>query len=89
MANIVATLKILPTGIEVPLKALEERIRGGLPENTTVYKLEEEPIAFGLVAIVAHLVMPEDIPGGLESLEKCLSGIPGVGQIETIMVRRV
>ena len=89
MANVVATLKILPTGIEIPLKILGERVRNGLPENVTLHRLEEEPIAFGLVAIIVHLVMPEDFPGGLESLEKHLSGISGVGQIDTIMVRRV
>lgn len=89
MANIVATLKILPTGIEIPAKVLGERVQKELPENVILHRLEEEPIAFGLVAIIVHLVMPEDFPGGLESLEKHLTGIPGVGQIDTIMVRRV
>jgi elongation factor 1-beta len=89
MANIVATLKILPTGIEIPAKVLGENIQKGLPENVTLHRLEEEPIAFGLVAIIVHLVMPEDLPGGLDTLEKHLNGIPGVGQIDTIMVRRV
>ncbi len=89
MANIVATLKILPTGIEIPAKVLGQRVQKGLPENVTLHRLEEEPIAFGLVAIIVHLVMPEDFPGGLESIEKHLSGVPGVGQIDTIMVRRV
>jgi elongation factor 1-beta len=89
MANIVATLKILPTGIEIPVETLGEEVQKGLPKNITLHRLEEEPIAFGLVAIIVHLVMPEDFPGGLDSLEKHLTGIPGVGRIDTIMVRRV
>ncbi len=89
MAKIVATLRILPTGIDIPTKVLEERVRRGLPENVTLYKSEEEPIAFGLVALIVHLVMPEDISGGLEDVEKRLNAIPDVGQIDTVLVRRV
>ncbi len=89
MANIVATLKILPEGIDIPIETLRERIEGSLPENVAVHKFEEEPIAFGLVATIVHLVIPEDFPGGLESIEKAINGIQGVRQIDTIMVRRV
>jgi len=89
MANIVATLKILPTETDIPIEALKERIQRGLPGSITLHKFEEEPIAFGLVALIVHLVMPEDIPGGLESVERHLNSVPGVGQIDTIMVRRV
>lgn len=89
MANIVATLKILPEGIEIPTETLKDRVRRSLPSTVAIHKFEEEPIAFGLVAIIVHLVIPEDLPGGLESTEKSLRGIEGVGQIDTIMVRRV
>jgi len=89
MANIVATLKILPEGIEIPTETLKDRVRRSLPNTVAIHKFEEEPIAFGLVAIIVHLVIPEDLPGGLESIEKSLRGIEGVGQIDTIMVRRV
>jgi len=89
VASIVATLKILPERIEIPIETLKDRIEGSLPENVTIHKFEEEPIAFGLVAVIVHLVIPEGFPGGLESIEKCLNGIEEVGQIDTIMVRRV
>jgi elongation factor 1-beta len=89
MARIVATLKILPTGTDIPMKALEESVKRSLPEGVTLYKSEEEPIAFGLVALIVHLVMPEDISGGLESIESRLNAIPDVGQIDTVLVRRV
>ena len=59
-----------------------------LPEDVTIYKLVEEPIAFGLVALIAHLVIPEE-EGRLDAVEQMLQTIEGVGQTEVLLVRRV
>jgi len=48
----------------------------------------EEPIAFGLSALIAHIVLPEDRSGVLDEVESYLLKIKEVSQIETIMVRR-
>ncbi|MEM1602315.1 MAG: elongation factor 1-beta [Candidatus Bathyarchaeia archaeon] len=85
----VVSLKIFPSDIDVDLNALRERIEKSLPSYASVYRFEEEPIAFGLVALIAHIVLPEDRAGGLDEIERCIQGLEGVGDIQTIMVRRV
>ncbi|MBS7624858.1 elongation factor 1-beta [Candidatus Bathyarchaeota archaeon] len=89
MARVVVSLKIFPSDIDVDLNALRERIEKSLPSYASVYRFEEEPIAFGLVALIAHIVLPEDRAGGLDEIERCIQGLEGVGDIQTIMVRRV
>jgi len=89
LARVVVSLKIFPSDIDVDLNALRERIEKSLPSYASVYRFEEEPIAFGLVALIAHIVLPEDRAGGLDEIERCIQGLEGVGDIQTIMVRRV
>jgi elongation factor 1-beta len=50
-------------------------------------RLEEEPVAFGLVALKFTKLIP-DGPGDLEELEKRLNGIEGVGSVENIRTSR-
>ncbi|MEM0050854.1 MAG: elongation factor 1-beta, partial [Candidatus Bathyarchaeia archaeon] len=68
MARVVVSLKIFPADIDVNLDALKEKIRSALPSYASIYKFEEEPIAFGLVALIAHVVLPEDLSGGLDEV---------------------
>lgn len=88
MARVVVSLKIFPADVEVNLDALKEKIRGSLPNYASVYKFEEEPIAFGLVALIAHIILPEDQAGGMDEVERRIHGISEVSDIQTIMVRR-
>jgi len=48
----------------------------------------EEPIAFGLKALIVHIKLPEDKSGMLDELEKKLEGISEISQIQSVMVRR-
>lgn len=88
MARIVLSLKIFPKDIDVNLNSLKDKIVKSLPSYASVYKFEEEPIAFGLVALIAHIVFPEDRAGGLDEVEGCVRNISEVSDIQTIMVRR-
>jgi elongation factor 1-beta len=67
---------------------LKAKIEKKLPKYASIYKTSEEPVAFGLKALVAHIKMPEKQEGALDELEKVLQAIPEVSQIETLMVRR-
>ncbi|MCX8170802.1 MAG: elongation factor 1-beta [Candidatus Bathyarchaeota archaeon] len=89
MARVVVSLKIFPSDIDVNLNALKERIEKSMPSYASVYRFEEEPIAFGLVALIAHIVLPEDRAGGLDEIERCIQNLEGVGDIQTILVRRI
>jgi len=88
MAKVVVSVKIFPSDITVDLGLLKQKIERSLPEYASVYRFVEEPIAFGLVALIAHIVVPEEKPGGLDEVEKRLRGIDEISEIETIMVRR-
>ncbi|MBS7640190.1 MAG: elongation factor 1-beta [Candidatus Bathyarchaeia archaeon] len=88
MARVVISLKIFPADVGINLEDLKEKIKNALPNYASVYGFEEEPIAFGLVALIAHIILPEDLAGGLDEIESRIKGIADVSDIQTIMVRR-
>lgn len=89
MAKVMVSIKIFPSDITTDLNQLKKKIEKELPKYASVYKFDEEPIAFGLTALIAHIIIPEEKPGGLDKVEKQLQKIDEVSQIETLMVRRV
>jgi translation elongation factor aEF-1 beta len=88
MAKIVVSYKIFPSDINVDFEKLKQSIEKSLPPQVEVYGYSIEPIAFGLNALIAHIILPEDKSGILENLEENLKNIPEISQIQTIMVRR-
>ena len=88
MAKIVVTYKIFPTDITVNFEELKEAISQSLPPNAEVYGYGVEPVAFGLNALIAHIIVPEDQTGILDQLEEKIRSIPEVSQIQSVMVRR-
>jgi len=89
MAKVMVSMKIFPTGTDIDLNQLKQKIERALPADSSVYKFSEEPVAFGLNALVAHITLPEDKSGGLEEIESSIQKIDGVSQIQILMVRRV
>jgi elongation factor 1-beta len=87
MALAILKLKIMPTSPEVDLgqmrKALEQKV-GEI--GAKLHSIEEEPIAFGLVALIVIMAWPEE--KGMEEAEAALSGIDGVNSVEVIDYRR-
>lgn len=88
MARVVVSLKIFPADINISLETLKEKIKSSLPNYASVYKFEEEPIAFGLVALIAHIILPENQSGGLDEIERNILNIGDISDIQTVMVRR-
>ena len=88
MAKVIASLKVFPTETTVNLQRLREKISASLPADASVYRFDEEPIAFGLVALIAHIAMPEDLSGKMEEVENALKRIPEVSEIQVITVSR-
>jgi len=89
LGKIVISFKIFPSEATVDLNLLKEKIKKRLPKFASVHGFAEEPIAFGLSALLAHIILPEDRSGVLDEVESYLLKIKEVSQIETIMVRRV
>jgi elongation factor 1-beta len=88
MGSVIITYKIFPIGIEVNFDDLKKKIEASLPNFTSVDGYGEEPIAFGLKALLAQIRFPEDKTGLLEEVEKKLEGIGDISQLQTLMVRR-
>jgi elongation factor 1-beta len=88
MGSVVITYKIFPKDIIENFDELKKKIENCLPEFASVYGYGEEPVAFGLKALLVQLKFPEDKTGILEEVEKKLEEISEISQVQTIMVRR-
>ena len=89
MAKVLVSIKIFPSDTSISLNALREDVVKALPLGASIYKFEEEPIAFGLVALIAHVLLPEEETGMMNQLEESLKSIESVSEIQSIAVRRV
>jgi len=83
------SMKIYPTDIVSDMGQFQDKIRKALEGSATVYKFEEEPVAFGLVALVAHILMPEDVEGRMDEVENRLKSMDGISEVQVIVSRRV
>ena len=86
MGSVAVTFRIMPEEADAALEAIKARVRQAL--KGTLRDLKEEPVAFGIKAIVAIAVV-SDAAGGSDPLEQSLAAIPGVGSVETIDVTLV
>ncbi len=89
MAQVLASIKCFPEDVIIPPSVIQEEIKKSLPSFAQVYRIEEEPIAFGLVALIAHILVPDSGGDELEKVEEVLKGVKGISQVETLLVRRV
>lgn len=88
MGEVLATIKIMPEGPEVDLEQMKQDIQAAIPEGTEFHKIEEEPIAFGLVALNV-MVIVDDAEGGTEQAEENLAKISGVSNVTVTDVGRL
>ena len=89
MANVMVSVKIFPSDIIQDMKGFQETVRKSLEGKASVYKFEEEPVAFGLVALVAHLIVPEDAEGRWDEVEGRLKSLDGISEVQVLVSRRV
>lgn len=83
MGEVGLQYRILPEGLEVDLKKLEEDIKKALPAGASLRAAEQRPLAFGLKALHILIVM-DDKKGGAEPVESAISGVPGVQSVEIV-----
>ncbi len=80
-------IKIMPTSPDVNLKELEEKAKTIIEEKAGKNcNFEEEPIAFGLKAIIVLFAWPEEQE--LENLEESLKKIENVNSVQVADIRR-
>jgi elongation factor 1-beta len=89
MGSVVISYKIFPIDVTVNFDDLKKKIEESLPDFASIYGFGEEPIAFGLNALICAIKIPEDKTGILEELEKRFEQISEISQVQTLMVRRI
>jgi elongation factor 1-beta len=88
MGSVIVTYKVFPEDIVKNFDPLKKDIETCLPAASSVTGYGEDPIAFGLVALLVQVKFPEDMTGLVDEFEKKLETIKGVSQVQTMMVRR-
>jgi elongation factor 1-beta len=88
MGSVIITYKVFPTDIIINFDDLKKKIEANMPQFASVEGYGEEPIAYGLKALLVQVKFPEDKTGVLEEFEKKLEGISEISQLQTLMVRR-
>jgi elongation factor 1-beta len=88
MGTIIVTYKVFPEDIVENFDSMKKQIEEKTPKDSTVSGYGEEPVAFGLKALLVQVRFPEDKTGLVDEFETELSKISGVSQVQTVMVRR-
>jgi elongation factor 1-beta len=88
MGKVAAAVKVMPESPDVDLDALQERLEESLPEGAKIEGFERDEVAFGLVALIPTVVVPDDA-GGTEAVEQAFSEVDGVESVEVENVGRI
>ncbi|RMD67085.1 elongation factor 1-beta [Candidatus Pacearchaeota archaeon] len=87
MALTVVRVKVMPDGADIDLDELQQTASRLLEGNgASQLSASEEPVAFGLKALVFKFLWPEE--NGTEKVETLLSGIEGVSSVSIEDYRR-
>ena len=85
MGKVAAKLKVMPESPDVDLDELQEELEESLPEGAKINGFERDDVAFGLVALLPTVIVPDDA-GGTESVEESFAGVE---QVESVAVENV
>ena len=88
MGKVAAKLKVMPESPDVDLDELQERLESSLPEGAEIRGVERDDVAFGLVALLPTVVVPDDA-GGTEAVEEAFTGVEGVESVAVESVGRI
>jgi elongation factor 1-beta len=88
MGTVIVTYKVFPEDIVESFESLKKQIEEKLPKDSSTSGYGEEPVAFGLKALLVQVRFPEDKTGLVDEFETELGKIKGVSQVQTLMVRR-
>lgn len=81
MGEVAAKLKVMPEGTEVDMERLKDEIKAVLPEGARLHGFAEEPIAFGLKALMVAVILAEGVTG-TDGLEAAVASVEGVQSVE-------
>ncbi|WP_135609384.1 elongation factor 1-beta [Methanococcoides sp. AM1] len=87
MGEVAATMKIMPEGVDTDLDDLKNKLEAVLPEGSSMFGSEVEPVAFGLKALKV-VILVGDLEGGTESVEEAFAAVPGVESVQVTELGR-
>jgi elongation factor 1-beta len=88
MGKVAAKMKVMPGSPDVDLDDLQERLETSLPEGAKINGFERDEVAFGLVALLPTVIVPDDA-GGTEAVEEAFGGVDGVESVAVENVGRI
>ena len=88
MGEVAAKIKIMPSGMDIDLNKLKESLKKAIPQGARLHGFSEEPVAFGLKAVIA-VVKVGDIEGGTETVEEAFSKVKGVESVSVMELGRM
>ena len=88
MGDVAAKIKVMPDSPEIDLDELQEKLEDSLPQGAKIRGFERDDVAFGLVALLPTVIVPDDA-GGTEAVEEAFSGVEGVESVAVENVGRL
>ena len=88
MGKVAAKLKVMPQNPEIDLDDLSDRLDDSLPEGAQMRGIERDDVAFGLVALLPTVVIPDEA-GGTEDVEEAFENVDGVESVSVENVGRL
>jgi elongation factor 1-beta len=88
MGDVAAKMKVMPQDPEIDLDELEERLATALPEGAEIRGFQRDDVAFGLVALLPTVVVPDEA-GGTEAVEEAFGDVEGVESVAVESVGRL
>jgi elongation factor 1-beta len=88
MGEVAITYRIMPTGTDVNLSELADKVENVSKEIAKLQGMQKKPIAFGLSALLIRVII-EDKEGGPDQIESALTNIDGVQTVEVMDMTRL
>ena len=88
MGKVAAKIKVMPNSPEVDLDDLQDRLEESLPQGAKIRGFQRDDVAFGLVALLPTVIVP-DGAGGTEAVEEAFTDVDGVESVSVENVGRL
>lgn len=87
IGTVLVTLKVMPESPDLDLETLKAKIIAEIQKGSGKNaRFEEQPVAFGLKALITYFMLKEDLP--LEPIENAIGKIEGISSTQITDMRR-